>query len=298
MKKTLGIIIINIFLIVFLFVGFETHFFKKDTDFLKKNFSTNTKYHSFKKEPFENKFKYFYKKVMRKPVGLKYKKKPILFLGCSYAYGEHLDEKETLSYKTSKKTKRPVYNWACMGGGIQHAYYVINEMPKIKPDPEYVFYLYINDNLRRMYTDVYKADPCENLQYKLKNGKLEKKDNRYNIFDNSYFLSNVKDYILLNHKNTKYSHNLFVVYATHLKNKIKEFYPNTKFVIVVYDDMSYRLFQELKKQEIEVIYISKCTDINLEDEKYKLPKEKDYWQHPNGLMWDVVSDILINKYNL
>jgi len=298
-KKFLKIITINIFLIIFLFIGFEIYFYKKDTDFLKKNFLSNQSYHSFKKEPFENKFKYFYKEVMRKPVGLNYKKKPILFLGCSYAYGEHLNDEETISYKVSEKTKRPVYNWSCMAGGIQHVYYVIDKMPKITPEPEYIFYLYFSDHLRRMYTNVYKVDCYENLQYRLKDGKLEKKDNRYNIFDNSYFLSNIKDYILLNYyKNTKNSHNLFIVYATHLKNRIKELYPKTKFIIVVYDEMPYRLFQELKNNGIEVIYIYKCTDINLEDEKYKLPKEKDFNQHPNGLTWDVVSDIIVNEYNL
>jgi len=298
MKKVLKIIIINILLIIFLFIGFETYFYKKYFDFFKTN-SPNKSHHSFKKEPFENKFKNFYLTIIRKPVGLNYKKKPILFLGCSYAYGEHLDNKETISYKVSQKTKRPVYNWACTAGGIQHAFYVINKMQKIEPDPEYIFYLYIKDHLRRMYTIVDNADRSENLQYKLKNGKFKKKDNRYNIFDNSYFLLNIKGYFLNNYyTNSKNCHNLFTVYATQLKNRIKEKYPNSKFVIVIYDYMPQELIEGLKKNNIDIIYPQESKKFDYNNEKYKLPKEKDYWQHPSGKAWDVMSDILIKEFHL
>ena len=86
-----------------------------------------------------------------------------------------MNEKETISSQISKKTKRPVYNWACTGGGIQHAYYVINKMPKIEPEPEYIFYVCIRDHLRRLFMNCVREDSAEILQYKIKNGKLIKK---------------------------------------------------------------------------------------------------------------------------
>lgn len=62
--------------------------------------------------------------------------------------------------------------------------------------------------------------------------------------------------------------------------------------------MPENLIQKLKEHDIEILYLQNYTNINLKDEKYKLPKEIDYWRHPNGKTWDVVSDILIKGYNL
>lgn len=45
------------------------------------------------------------------------KKKPIVVMGCSYAFGQGLKEKQTFYYKLSKKAKRPVINWS-IGGGV------------------------------------------------------------------------------------------------------------------------------------------------------------------------------------
>ena len=45
------------------------------------------------------------------------KKKPIVVMGCSYAFGQGLKDKQTFSYKLSKKAKRPVFNWS-IGGGV------------------------------------------------------------------------------------------------------------------------------------------------------------------------------------
>ena len=303
-RKVLKITLINIVFLIFLVISFETYFCIKNTTFWNKKF--NGFGYLLKKEKFENKFNDDFKKEVRKPQGLKYKKKPILFLGCSNAYGQFLEEEETLSYKISKKAKRPVYNWAYPAWGIQHAYYIIQNMPKIQPEPEYVFYVFINDHLRRMYMNCFIEDYAENLQYKLKDGKLEKIDNRSNIFDNSYFLVNLKKLFIYFYKKSENSQNLFLNYVYQLNDEVKTLYPHSKFVILVFEHnnkkkkgkLQYKLMEELQKNRINVVFSSKITDVDFSEDKYRLPKEKDSFRHPNALTWDIVSDALIKEFDL
>ena len=76
-------------------------------------------------------FKYptesFYQtKFFRSPAGLEYKDKPsIVLFGCSYAYGQNLENEETLSYQLSRYLKRTVYNFALCGGGLQDILHII-----------------------------------------------------------------------------------------------------------------------------------------------------------------------------
>ena len=304
-KKTLKIILINILYLILLFIGFEIFFYIKDTNFISKKHSLKDIHYSLKKEPFKNKFNDF-KREMRRPVGLKYKKKPILFLGCSYAYGQFLNEEDTLSYKISKKAKRPVYNWACPAWGIQHAYYIVEHMPKIEPAPEYVFYVFMNDHLRRMFINCFREDYAENLQYKIKNGVFEKVDNRYNIFDNSYLLVNLKNFFVYFYKKSETSQRLFTYYVHQLNNEVKFLYPNSKFVILMFEKndkkkkwkLPYQLMNQLRQEGIEVVFLNDITNVNFAEDKYRLEKDKDYYRHPNGEAWDVVSDALIKEFKL
>ena len=310
-KKILKIILVNLLFLIILSIGFEAFFYIKDTDFFGEKYgvkhSLKDIHFTFKKEKFENKFNTDFKREMRKPVGLNNKKKkPVLFLGCSYAYGQFLKDEDTISYKISKKTKRPVYNWACPAWGVQHAYYIVQNMPKIEPEPEYVFYIFMNDHLRRMFINCFREDYAENLQYKMKDGKLEKIDNRFNIFDNSYFLVNLKNFFVFFYKKSEYSQKLFINYIYNLNNEVKNIYPNSKFVVLMFDKneknkkwkLPYKLMNKLKEDGIEVVILNDITGIDFSDDKYRLPKESDSFRHPNGLTWDVVSDALIKEFAL
>jgi len=310
MNKTLKIILVNFLFLIFLSIGFEVFFYVRDTDYFGKKYgvkhSLKDIHYSFKKEKFENKFNTDFKRDMRKPAGLQNKKKPVLFLGCSYAYGQFLKDEETISYKISEKAKRPVYNMAYPAWGIQHAYYIMQNTPKIEPEPEYVFYIFMNDHLRRMFVNCYREDYAENLQYKMKDGKPVKIDNRYNIFDNSYFLVNIKNFLVYFYKKSEYSQNLFLDYVYNLNNEVKRIYPNSKFVVLMIDKndkkkkwkLPYKLMEKLGENGIKTVVINEITDINFSDNKYRLPKEKDFFRHPNGLAWDVVSDALIKEFDL
>lgn len=304
-KKILKIIFVNILFIVILSLVFECFFYIKDVNFYNKKLSVKNIHYSLRKDKFENKFNSDFKIEMRKPVGLKYKKKkPVLLLGCSYAYGQFLDEKDTLGYRISEKSKRPVYNWGYPAWGIQHAYYIVRNMPKISPEPEYVFYIFMNDHLRRMYINCFREDYAENLQYKIKDGILIKKDNRNNIFDNSHFLVNLKNFVLYFYKKSKNSQNLFKTYVHSLNDEVKEFYPNSKFVVLVFDKnnkkwkLPYKIMDELKQEGIEVIYLNDLTNIDFSKDEFRLSKEKDYFRHPNGNAWEITAKSLIKEFGL
>ena len=300
MKK---IILANILIIFVLLVTFEvfSYFkYKSDNKYLR---------YSIKKEKFENKFKSDFKRDIRKPVGLEYKKKPILFLGCSYAYGHKLKEEQTISYQIFKKAKRPVYNWSHPAWGIQHAYYTVQNMPKIKPEPEYIFYIFIGDHLRRMFVNGHKLDYVENLQYKFKNGKLEKIDNTINLFDNVYFLYEIKNFFIMkvkfykNYVFSEKSEKLFKDYVNTLKNEIKQIYPDSKFVFLLYDWNGYPYFpgkniKDLEQEDIKVINLKELCNVDFSEDKYKLSKESDSFRHPNELAWNRVSDALIKEFDL
>lgn len=62
--------------------------------------------------------------------------------------------------------------------------------------------------------------------------------------------------------------------------------------------LPYKLMDELKENGIKVVILNDITGVNFYDDKYRLPKEKDSFRHPNGLTWDIVSDALIKEFDL
>ena len=56
----------------------------------------------------------------RNDINIDSKLKPILIMGCSFAYGAGLKDDETFSYKLGLETGRPVYNRSIMGGGLSN----------------------------------------------------------------------------------------------------------------------------------------------------------------------------------
>lgn len=60
---------------------------------------------------------YFSDENRYKTVGSK-NKKPVVIFGCSFAYGEYLNDNQTFGYKLSKQTGRTVYNFAYSGGDL------------------------------------------------------------------------------------------------------------------------------------------------------------------------------------
>lgn len=123
MKRFFKILLIDIIIISVLFGIFEAIAFHSEQKFRSKE-NTDIKIgYKLKYYDWDEHYPYIVKFNMRKPFGTQYKKEPIAVFGCSYAYGYKLKEEQSFGYKLSEYTKRPVYNRAYSGLGIQHMLY-------------------------------------------------------------------------------------------------------------------------------------------------------------------------------
>lgn len=293
--KKIGIIAVNLFLFIFVLIAMEAICYFKDTSGFKYRpayifRTTNYSIESLKMN-------------MRHPQGLVYAKPPILIYGCSYAYGFALDEKESFGYKLSELTKRPVYNFAVSSKGLQDALFLLRNDEKVTPEPEYIFYVFINDHVRRMFVNCNKIDNVKYLTYKNVNNNLVQ--NTDLISDKSYLLRNLENqsYYLLKNVFKKQIFELVKLYFVSINNEIKKKYPNAKFVVIDYENghenyLSLPKIKELEKEGIEVISLSQVFNDKLKMNKYKNPKEIDPFRHPNGQAWNLITEYFAERYRL
>ena len=240
-------------------------------------------------------------------------KSGILLFGCSFAYGAQLEDNETLSYYLSKYSKRPVYNRAFSGWGIQGMLYQLN-LPdfiaslkyNITPDStiepdynniDYVIYVFIGDHARRQlipccYFDnkflFYNQD--KNKENLIRKGELS------NLYWHSYILrKSYRNRI----SNIFYDDKSVDLFYRHLKasgDKIKELFPQAKFTVLAFDgnDFMKKVEDKLNDENISILYLSDLSDIDFYSGEYVIPD----FEHPTGKSWDVISKLLIEKLNL
>ena len=291
--KFVKILLINVILFILLLFLLEICLFISF-----KRTHPNIKYH-LKSISYED---YLKTVVQRFPVGLNYKKRPIILSGCSYIYGLYFEGIHTPQYKLSELSKRPVYNYAIPGKGIQHTLYVLSHKlyDKNINNPEYFIYFMISDHIRRMYSPVMFNDCVANpvfnvdkyghvIEYK-GNYPLYKKTFTYYYFFNIYYFNFFnKDYIT-HRKN-------IVAYFREMNRLLKNSFPDIKLVIILYDDLSpYDIvFSSLKNDGIIVYKANELTDVNLINSKYWISKTDP---HPNEAAWDVLMPKLVEKLNL
>lgn len=295
--KKFKILIFNLVILIFIFCFAEFLAYKQACLYFE-----NPPQYSLKKENYslEN-----LKNNMRAPFGLEYKKAPVLIYGCSYAYGFALDDAETLGYKLSKLTKRPVYNFAVSSKGLQDTLYLLRHDEKVTPEPQYVFYVFINDHLRRMYVNCNKIDNIKYLKYKNKNGKLVEDVNKFEFSERFYITRAVKNafYYLLKKPLENQIYNLAKLYLISVKEEINQKYPNAKFIVIDYENggssfLTYSRKKDLEKNGIEVISLNKVFHNKLKSDKFRNAVQKDMFRHPNGDAWSLVVDYIVQEYNL
>ena len=300
--KYLFIILINIILL-FLLTEFVCY--------LKCIFSINEEYEGFfariKKyeykwnfyKNFDDKYEYIKLNRLRKPVGLNYKKKPILLMGCSFAYGYNLKENENLGYRLSELLKRPVYNRAFEWlWGVHTMLYQSRreDFYKEVPEPKYVIYVFITDHINRIAASA--IDPVlrlPHLRYIYKNGKLEREKCacRYNLYM-------FKAYTLFRAQSVKenFQYKILNEYFIETKQEFDKHWKNYKFIILLYDeaeDLDYIMnkidVDDLKKNGFIVVhtkdligrYLNKSGD-RIED-KF----------HPSSYAWSLIAPKLADK---
>ncbi len=308
-RKLLNIILINIsFLIIFLFI-IEFLSYKillkrypcKDSNFWLYNYCCD-------KNDIERRFldshplKFKTFQIFSSSKNIPYKS--IVVFGCSMAYGYNLKDHQTISYKLSEKLGCKVYNLAVPAGGLNQILYILQRFDiteYIKEEPEYFIYFYNPDHLRRMFmkcTTTMKEPQF--VFYEKRNGKLLLQKNL--LIQNTWFYALVHDEIRFCIKNrfSKILENkakdYFLLYLSTIQSKIKELYPNSKFIIVKFSSDN---FDIALKEKYSVIDIPQITGIDVmlntpeNIEKYNI----DSGFHPNEYYWNLILPVLVDKLN-
>lgn len=324
-KRVLKIILINLLIFVGLIVCFEYVLYleiskKACIEGPGRGFKNYIppKY-SFKMRKFEELYtitKHFQKGNygnlnMRSPEGLNYTKKPIILFGCSFTFGYSLKDEQTFSYKLSHLSKRPVYNRASGGWGVQHMLYQSRRKDfysEVK-EPEYIIYVLINRQLHRLVKKVW-WQPSNDLylHYKENNGDLVEDNSPWSFLWFSCIIKNYFENVEERNFVSKDFNKSFDFMKLHFLKSKQEFqkhYPHTKFVILKYREMmgsdcssellDTERWEELKKAGFIVIDTKDLVGSTLCSYNYVLSKEDT---HPNEKAWDLVTPALIKRLNL
>ena len=238
--------------------------------------------------------------VGRLPEGLEFKSSPILIFGCSFAYGQWLEQSQTLGHKLSVILKRPVYNRAVGGQSLQEMYFQ-SESPvfyKQVPDAGSAIYVMIDDAYRRTYVNICEyMDTWFLLHYDIKNGELVYQDYSnpvLNFLKSLYIakLFNTTYYtkFIDNPKNAeKVTDDALLYFVKTRENLEKHFGHKVNFYVVIYDFVHYHdiLAKKLSENDFVVIETEKITSENLLDDKYVIEGDG----HPSETAWTLLTPL-------
>lgn len=265
----------------------ENEAFKKQTDRMEANNTAAFKTSYKILEDFEPTF---YRNSFLKDTD----KKPIIWFGCSFAEGAGLEDVDTPCYKISEKTGRSCLNRAKGATGTQYMYWQLlqQDFKQNNPEPEYVIYTFIWNHLHRLYN--YQVNPLIymfNLRYKYENNELKEIKPFFKPLYSSYFVKRV----LNNNANKAISAEeqnfaLFNVMMKATAQKVKELYPNTKFIFIEFPEQGKKFLpdweiEQLQSYGIQVIRVKELLgDVDIYEDKYWLPDNI----HPTSEAWDLV----------
>lgn len=220
--------------------------------------------------------------------------KPIVVFGCSFAYGIFLPDEDKVSARLADETGRIVYNRAMCAQGVQYLIYLLQDenFYKITPEPEYAVYIYINDQIRRLYME------C-NPWYKSSFYELDKNGNLSLIENPLYYtfpmvFVRARKYIKYDKDDISFMNKHFI-YAKQLADK---HWKNTKWIILSYNKLNdkkcYQEFSKLEKYGFKVVYAEEFVpDDFWTNLKYRI-SQNDY--HPTKEAWQLLVPPFAKKY--
>lgn len=298
MKRFFKNAIIIIAQIFVLFVIFEAFTFHNEQNFLSKINKDIKIGYKLKYYDWDENYPYIVKYNMRKPFGTKYKNKPIVIFGCSYAYGYDLKDEQSLGYKLSEYTKRPVYNRAFNGFGIQHMLYQLEreDFYKEVPQPEYVIFVYINGHISRCYSKKRDWFINEYLSYEKKNNRLIRWHKFYapifNLYSvNSVYNSVINTFFMFNIPITDFARQHFI----QSKEMVDKHWKGTKFVVINYDDNNEKEINELEKYGIKIIHVNHLAPQVNPQQKTFIVREN---VHATEATWSLLVPKICKELNL
>jgi len=213
-----------------------------------------------------------------------------IFLGCSFTFGEFVNDNETLPYNFSKlmNFKANVLNLGVRGKGTNRALSILNSgiINKIDNNSKAGHFVYslIGDGIRRNFRITEGDSSSDNWLYK--NGKWERTPQPLGtvklIFAKSYIFRK----ILLDLMERKYV-NFYAYYLidslVEMDRIVKDKY-NSKFTVIVWPEFGGKFIRTIKGKNLDLIFLP---------EKFR-KYENGYYDHPNPKMNEEIAEILYN----
>lgn len=246
---------------------------------------------------------------------LNYSKKPIVILGCSYAYGHGLKKDESFPFLLSNLTERPVYNFATCGDELLSSFSHLekylqdskNERNNIK-NSEYYIYVYMHDHIVR---DIQPWRLCKFYNNFYPQNYIYNKI--FNVYLFKYIYTRIKLIKMLQNYpyEIKRSKNHLKQIILNSNKRIKEISPNSKLIILIYDEklqdnldpdyikyvsdiINSDIWEDLSKNGIEIIHSKDIIGFDF-NKDYKLDVDIDGW-HPNKRSWEKLTPLFVDKY--
>ncbi len=249
-------------------------------------------------------------------------KKPLLVLGCSYAFGQGIDTDKIFSSQLQKKTKRKVLNVSSVGAGASECIRNLSYMEKhnLLQDNqfEYVIYIQMYDHIYRNYDLGILASYLFDIYKQNKNNSLKDKIKYYLNF--SYTVKMINSKLHTENGSFEWRFDYFKYKISKMNEIIKRTLPNSKFVVLLYDDItnpskespvynndsfSFPLDKNnYPEQELSGIKFISTKDLVgdiLYQEKYQIKNDKTQYlrpHHPNEKAWEIIVPALCKELNL
>ena len=325
MKKSFNNIFVIVLINIFLFITFyylinkyiDYDFYKKPQSF--KSTTVNIDIRNEDTEPFEAKSLEYSAEIFKKYCGEKRIKfsgyntdNPIAIIGCSYAYGHGLKREETFPYLLGKYTNHPVYNYAqCGTDAIDSFNNLIANAYKDNlnlQNTDYVIYIYMYDHINRylekyfLYGNLYNVFKLSDLERFICKNSLVRK-----LFVYYKLHKLVKDY-----PDTKEAEIYLKSVLNYMAEKVKMEMPNSKLIILIYDEklpankkessiqfelniMKSKIWNEFAKETGTTVIHTKDITGFIFNKDYKLNEDIAGW-HPNAKAWAVLTPIFAKEY--
>lgn len=253
----------------------------------------------------------------RRKFGETFTKKPIIVLGCSYAYGHGLTKEESFPNILSLTAQRPVISFAnCASNILENIINVNNTMKydenlsDLIKNSEYIIYLYMHHHIMR-YLDISQFDFNYFYEDLFTLNKFEKLLSKIFLF--RYIIVKMQINKLIKEFPDGHNSALYVIKTVKTaRERMKKYAPDAKFIVIIYDEKYSQIdgqkehfkyyseisdspeWKELEKDGISVIHTRDLTGFDF-DKNYKLKKDIAGW-HPNARVWKEFTPVFVNNY--
>lgn len=240
-----------------------------------------------------------YRKYLhREPIIKNNKKRPIILFGCSFTYGNFLKDNETFGYLLSEYYDRTVYNFGVPSASPREMLYMLSNSEKYLPkiDAEYVFFVYILDHVKRLLFDTWPLENYSRPGYKVRDKNIifytQPKFSIKRLIAYRTISQMIAEKRIANGDISAY--NLLNLFFIQSYKKIKQQYPNSRFVILVYDENGLENWNQLIDNDINIIKLWDIVDVDYYTQDYQIKDDS----HPNKKFWELVVPALSKKLKL